>query len=327
MRIVILAVLALGLLASCKKVNVEGQYVPSSRNYTVESFLSSNLGQPEKVKFRIIDTLFNDTVITFGDGNELWFNPQDFTDAAGNKVVDSVIIRYTTLIRKSDYILADKPAVAENEALVSRGTYRIDFIKNNQQVKLTGATFKVPAVLGEELDPEMELFLPGTNSIGQFSWQQENLATTGILTLEFEGDSIPGDTNGNSFEMDKYAMAFLTDSIGWINIDKFYNSPEPKGLIRFTFPKNDAILLDEAAVYVVFKNFRGVMQAFREDDNHFVLDRVPFNEPIAVVAIAFEGIDVFGHVFEAETKAGFNANVTLTETTEQDLISQIHSVN
>ena len=121
-------------------------------------------------------------------------------------------------------------------------------------------------------------------------------------------------------------MVLRNDSLDWINCDKFYGLNVPKTDLRFTFSKEDVILLDDAELYVVFGNFRSVIQGYREDDNHFLVSNVPIDEPIGVAVVAFQGIDVFSATFLDVTKQGYNRQVTLNEPTENELVSAIRSL-
>lgn len=324
------AFVAILLSAACRKVNVDGIYTPSAETYLSSQFLQRQLPEPEKITIDI-DSAKGDTIIELLDGNELYFNPKHIKTKSGAAATGIVEVRYINLINKSDYIFAEKPSVAENELLISRGTYHLSIWKEDERLHIDSLTLKVPTVFGEDLDTEMEFFLPGTTLNGEFTWQQNTVPEAGDLSFEVQGDTIPRDTSSSDtitrfYERNKYVMVLRNDSLDWINCDKFYGLNVPKTDLRFTFSKEDVILLDDAELYVVFGNFRSVIQGYREDDNHFLVSNVPIDEPIGVAVVAFQGIDVFSATFLDVTKQGYNRQVTLNETTENELVSAIRSL-
>ncbi|TXC78809.1 hypothetical protein [Luteibaculum oceani] len=321
----IFTVFVLLSISSCKKLNVDGEYQPTSSTYKSEQFLSQRKQPLDTIKFEIKESQERDTIIVFPDGNQIRFNlKESIKDLWGNRITGNIEFHYKAALTHDEIIFEDKQTVANYEPLVSAGAYYFKVKKDGQTLKLENYEISLKVESPQDLDTEMEVFLPSETPNGQFTWQNETVPPESMRFL-FANDTV---TNPDSTISSRNYWAYsptLNDTLGWMNCDKFYNLNAPRTVYTLRFQQEDIQLLDDMAVYVVFKNFRGVMRAYRNGDQ-FELRSIPIGEPIYVAVVAFQGIDLYFASYSTTTRANHIDNVEMQEADEESVIQALKNL-
>lgn len=309
-------------LVSCKKLNVDGVYQPTSSTYRSEDFLAQRKQPIDTIKFNIKESQKRDTIIVFPDGNQIRFNlKESIKDLSGNRVTGDIEFHYKAALSHEEIIFEDKQTVANYEPLVSAGAYYFKVKKDGQTLKLENYEVAIKVDSEEELDTDMEVFFPSETPNGQFTWENETVPPESMNFL-FPGDTVMNpDSTFSSRNYWAYSPA-MNDTLGWMNCDRFYNLSAPRTVYTLRFAQDDIQLLDDMAVYVVFKNFRGVMRAYRNGDQ-FELRSIPIGEPIYVAVVAFQGIDLYFASYSTTTRPNHIDNVEMEEVDEELVIQAL----
>jgi hypothetical protein len=203
---------------SCKKDTTPNPDSPAPipSGIDLKNFFKSN--EASKVQTFTIDAA-NPISITGQNGTVITFSPYSFETPSGQNVTGNVTIQLIELFDKGEMILTNKPTMANFNGglapLVSGGEFKVTASQNGETLLLkNGASYYVEVDAPNGVDPNMELFY------------SENLGDT--LTWNV-ADSSALWGQGNTY------TGYFTN-LNWINLDYFYNSPNPQTTVTLQAP-------------------------------------------------------------------------------------------
>ncbi|MBS1510231.1 MAG: hypothetical protein JST86_05275 [Bacteroidetes bacterium] len=123
-------------------------------------------------------------VIEAAEGTRLLIPPSAFMDAEGKAVLGNVIISIEEYYKYADIVAAHLTTTSNDQQLETGGMIRLAAVYNNHEVQLrTGKAIQV-SMPTKNYDPQMELFLPETNSTTpQYAASQTRDLTTGSTSI------------------------------------------------------------------------------------------------------------------------------------------------
>lgn len=287
------------LVASCKKdtnyfVPDPGQQLDSAwtNNVTASSqvlILAKNL--EGSLTAQTINTA-TDTAITSGSGLQISF-PTNGLLLNGASLSGTVKVEYVLLQKKGDFIRYGVTTSTNRYPLESGGALHIKITSGGQP--LTVAANRKIAIRYRDAEPKqgMSIFYGNTSAVTNsllFDW---TLATDNSFVKVWDSASTNASARGYAIE---------TYKTGWVNVDRSIPSTQPRIEVKAVLP--DLFSNANTAVYMVFKNYRSVVQlsgnaALRT----FSFPNIPANEPVIFVAVSKVGSSYYLGVKEEKTAA------------------------
>ncbi len=291
--------ISLLLIASCKKDTNEfvpdpGQQLDSAwtNNVTVNSqvlILSKNL--QGSFTAQNINTA-TDTTVTSASGLQISF-PTNGLLLNGTALSGTVKVEYVLLQKKGDFIRYGVPTSSSKYPLESGGALHIRLTSNGQP--LTVANSRKIIIRYHDAEPKqgMSIFYGNSSTVTNsllFDW---TLANDNSFVKVWDSTSTYPAAKGYAVE---------TYRTGWVNVDRSIPSGQPRVEIKAVLP--DLFSNANSAVYMVFKNYRSVVQLSGNTSlRHFSFPNIPVNEPVIFVSISKVGSSYYLGVKEEKTVA------------------------
>lgn len=224
--IVMAAVLTLGL-TSCKKDKENGtDTATGTPNATqLNAFFSENV-EDNTQHFTV--NASTGAYLTGDHGTVVWILGGMLEDNSGNAITGNVDVELIEVYDRASMIFMNKPTMGQlpdgdHSALVSKGEYYLRITQNGNPVNANnGVIVKVPA----------------GNIVGQNNgmWLFEGEITGNDLLWIQEQDSVVAeqDSVGGQWGM---SYTILENQWGWTNVDRFYNDPRPKTILKAKLPE------------------------------------------------------------------------------------------
>ena len=254
--------------------NIPDQFNNYRKNTAIERFFSNN--QKTSQTF-IINAQTQNTLKGTG-GTIVKIAPNSFVNKNGEVVTGNVDFELKEVYQKSDMIFSNAHTVANDVPLISGGEMFMGATKNGEVLTLANdkpILIEVPAATGST--ESMQLFngKPDRNTV---NW---NLAGPNSVTPVLNTNS----STGQSYN-------FSSNSMNWLNCDKFNRSTKPSTKVTVRMPQQyDST---NTAIFIVFSGQNTVTKF----DNYNKLDRsmqsafdtkwysVPTGSDVTIVAIS-----------------------------------------
>jgi len=287
------------LIASCKKDTNEfvpdpGQQLDSAwtNNVTANSqvlILSKNL--EGSLTAQNINTA-TDTTVSSASGLQISF-PTNGLLLNGTALSGTVKVEYVLLQKKGDFIRYGVPTSTSKYPLESGGALHIRLTSSGQPITVASSRKIIIRYRDAEPKQGMSIFYGNapvvTNSL-LFDWA---LATDNSFVKVW--DSINTNPAAKGYAVETYRT-------GWVNVDRSIPSSQPRVEIKAVLP--DLFSNANSAVYMVFKNYRSVVQLSGNPTlRHFSFPNIPVNEPVIFVSISKVGSSYYLGVKEEKTTA------------------------
>jgi hypothetical protein len=301
---------------SCKKDKLE---VNNEEGYTsTKDFLNKHKATSEYFTF-------NDTVggvFTSAKGSIITVMPNSFVDGSGNPVTGNVTLEFKDVYHKSDMIFSDMyTTTISNTILKSGGMFFIRAKQGNITLKLnTGKKITVEQPLnGFNLDSSMNAFnfvAPDTNSFpAQQAWAPSATDTVNLLA--------------NNYIYSLYNFSSPIDSGTWCNSDNstyFASYPQTS----LTFQPTDDISVYGTNVFLVFPGINAMVHVYQDymgGTSNFIYSYAPQGLNCTMIAIGVKGLKLYYAKKDITITSNLSTSFTLTEISNDDLISLINSLN
>lgn len=149
--------------------------------------------------------------------------------------------------------------------------------------------------------------------------EEQNVNDT-IFKNDFEATI--NDTNINKVKTaDIRQYIFSTSRLGWINCDRFYNSPKPR--IDFYVDCGNYTELD---IKLVFHSFKAILDNSGSQTNH-KFSNIPNDEAITIVAVKKINNDTFISLTESNTNIKSISNLAFEKVTMDKLKQKLEQLN
>ncbi len=321
MRFLVFYILVVVVAIACKKLDVNGEYVPSSRAYTTQEFF--DLYEPQPGYFNVIlDSSANPPKQEVAIGEyTVSFYPDSVYRLDGSPYKGRAMVKFLPLTKPSDFIFTSRPTETKFDLLESAGAFHIMLLdKDSAELRTECISLEYPYPSMSDSSEALQLFVPATRDNGTPIWEVADTSQGSLSVLIDNIDSVEVDSNFNCEGVCKIQAQFNNSTgLNWINCDAFWSSTAAKKDMVFRFDDSEDLVLDDAFVVVIFKDIRSVMQAYRVEKNKYVVRNIPVDLDIAVVAVAFEGISLYAGTAEHNTSGGSTVGITLQETTESEV--------
>ncbi|MBK8089710.1 MAG: hypothetical protein IPK31_18280 [Chitinophagaceae bacterium] len=287
------------LIASCKKDTNEfvpdpGQQLDSAwtNNVTANSqvlILSKNL--EGSLTAQNINTA-TDTTISSASGLQISF-PTNGLLLNGTALNGTVKVEYVLLQKKGDFIRYGVPTSTNKYPLESGGALHIRLTSNSQPITVASSRKIIIRYRDAEPKQGMSIFYGNTPVVTNsllFDW---TLATDNSFVKVWDSTNTYPAAKGYAVE---------TYRTGWVNVDRSIPSSQPRVEIKAVLP--DLFSNANSAVYIVFKNYRSVVQLSGNPTlRHFSFPNIPVNEPVIFVSVSKVGSSYYLGVKEEKTAA------------------------
>ncbi len=300
-----LAILALGIglavFTGCDKDENGG---PAVNNEIANDFFAAK-ATPEQ-GFTIDNS--SEQVINTSGGMTVTVPANAFTDKDGNAVTGDIDFDIIEIYEKSDMIFSEKPTISNGNVLISGGEFSFTATKDGEELQLKDNTTINVNSPTSSMDPSMSLFIGGEDpATGEFNWEQ-----------------LFGNNQLDSANSQAAIYVFDIDTLGWINVDKFYGG----STTSITVNLEEGFTIDQAHTFVVFDNLQSVIGLYGAGSaTSYTPSNMPLSEDITVLCVAAKD----GRLYVAEESLTITTNATVdlsfSEMTEEQLETLIESMD
>lgn len=280
-----------GLFMACKN---DDPVDPTGKS--LKQLFESNRKQNQQ--FQV--TASSATTITGEQGTKVTIPGNAFTDKSGNPVTGTVIVEMQEIFSKGEMILSGKPTMAKGGyPLISGGEIFLNAMQNNDTLILNKLVqVQVPT---QTVDTEMSIFVGSTDADGNFVWDWSDTAFFQQGTVYF----------------------FSTDTLGWINIDKYYYSPNAT-TVTVNLPAGFSSATSD--VNLVDNDEATVLSLRTEDPSVYTIDRIPEGANMTLLVVSEKD----GKLHLSRTNIIVSANMLVSpvmeEVSEQEILNYLKTL-
>lgn len=314
----LLAVASALFIISCKKEEAITPVTNNSSPTSLSGFFTGN-EQAAKQIFTINANAFQ--TVTGVKGTKLYIPANTFKTSTGALASGNIKIELIEVQSKADMILLNKTTTSNGKLLISGGEISIKAFKNENQLTLannnSGISVQMPS--NNPNDYNMILFSGRPTTTGDVNW---NLTGLNGPNNVVQPDSLPG--GGYYFWVGSDSIP-TDDSLGWINVDRFYNNPNNS---HITINAPSGFDNTNSRVSVFFNNLYSVAPLeWKTGTNSWGTQSyttgLPVGEQIKVIFISEVNGQFYSSITPVTISANMSLNITPTKTTSTQLTSDL----
>jgi len=309
--------------SSCEK-EIETVIIPSNINSSpsfsqINKFFEDNLD--EATQTINVNSSASNQSITSDKGIVYTFGSNTFINTLGIPVSGSFNIELVEALTKKEMMLLNRPTFTHSgQLLVSGGVVYLNATQNGQQLSINDNEPVMVSIPTNNYIP-MDFFEGSFDNQGGFGWD------------ESEDDTVTINTNNDGQDTtwleNIFSYNFEIDSIGWINCDYFYNSPDPLTQVEVVLP--DTFNGNNSAVFIYYSDINSVASlSDYDEDGTFDLGAsysTPIGMDVTFVVIS-ESNSTFYYTFVTSTITQDHVEVigSLTSATEAELEALLNNL-
>jgi len=294
---VLVLVMAL-LFAACEpEISFVKEKIPAS----LDGFYQKQRGVTQP--FSISNT--SGGVITTSKGGKIYLPANGFETLSGGAVSGSVDISVKEILTPQDMIFNNIPTTSGGLLLESGGMYNIKVTKDNQPLRLKAGNFLrivLPNIPGTDMNG-MQVFNGRADAKGDVDW-------------------VPNNAPGNFVVRDSIMFSnssLFTDSINWINCDKFINDPT----VPYTVYPGNAPSNDSTNVFVHLTGLNSIVKMnWTQGLSYFKSDNL-LAVPSTLVGISIKNGQLYASLKAVNVQAGQSVTLNFTAYTESELKAKL----
>lgn len=297
--------------------------VKTIKDYTFDK------GQVEKVMDKLaskseVKTIksINDLPFYAKNGTKIWVTADDLYFPNGTKATYPFDLEVLELLTPQDMILHDKPTVSNGALLTTGGELYIKATKNNQELNINNyynnAVIQMPS---QNIVSDMALFNGSISPTGFINWQidnkerpQQGIPQNRILIMQDSSRNNPKDS------IAKKNYVIFPTSLGWINVDKFYQytGVKTKLTLSSAYPA-----LENIQIFLFFPNIKSIMRVYGN-----VSGEIPVGETLKIISVAVTTDEkIFLFTKDVTITDGEIIDIKLVPTTQQELNSYLQGLH
>ena len=280
------------ILAGCQP---ENSFTREDVQTSVEDFYKKN--RITEQSYTVSST--SGEVKTTAAGNRIYIPDNAFVTKTGTPVTGDISINVKEYLSPYDMILNNMPTMSDGVPLESGGEFKISATKNNQELELASGKFLRIQMAKGSNNNGMQVFNGTEDAQGNVNWtlnQTPGNIVVGDSTL-FAGPSL------------------FSNSMGWLNCDKFYNEPTVKFRANpVNAPSGDSI---NVFVHLTGKNTI-VKMSWTRGLPYFESDKL-LAVPSTFVGISVRNGRFYAGFAAANVKDGGSVTLNFSPYTEKEL--------
>lgn len=308
----IIPILSLALFStSCKKdKNEPTPSNPAATNTSiVGQFFTNNLAS-EKQTFTLNATTGG--YIYGAKGGMLYFQPNSFVTSSGATVTGMIDIELIEVYDKATMIKLNKTTTSNGQLLVSGGEWKVSASQNGNPLSLAPGMNYSGQIPTANPNMNMSLFYANESANGNLDWiPADSLNFTDSVAVMQDSVGFVYDFNGST--------------LGWINVDMFYNDPNPKTTVRVVTPNGHDN--SNTIVLIHFSSLNAAANMWYETPvNNFTTSNIPTGLAVTFIVIS----EINGQYYSAFVPATISNNhvetVTMNATTAAAIANDINNL-
>lgn len=290
------------LVTSCQKEEIIPPPTPTS---SLGSVFTNNRNDA-KQSFTLNAAVYNQ--FTGANGVKIMIPANSFEYANGDLVSGTINVSLIEILDQSSMILMNMPTTSDGTILVSGGQLQLTATQNGSMIYLADNAAISVMVPTDNYDPQMQLFAGTTDTEGNIDWSLSVDSTGTADSVGFVPDSTGGGSGGGYFYFE-----WDDPSLGWINCDYFYGSPDPLSTISITLPTGYDYT--NSYVFVHFSSINSVGNANWDFNSAFTFQNTPIGTQVTIVCISEIDGDYFSALVPVTVTANIVVPVTMSATT------------
>ncbi|MET3127044.1 hypothetical protein ABID42_002150 [Arcicella rosea] len=258
-----------------------------------------------------------DFSFTTKKGTTIKANKYDFMLPNGDWVDYPVDIEIQELYTPADMILNRVSTVSNGKMLITGGQVNISVSKDGKPLVLNpyNNTFSINIPTPGYADPTMKVFYGNEQSNGTVDWQPA------VMQQEQQqpADTTKKDSIVTKMYFEEGHYKIFPTQIGWINVDKFMNSPVEKTVLKFT-SKTPAI--GSIFIFLYFDKIKSVMEVYNGSAKE-----IPVGEHIKLVCYAVsEDENLFSFFKDFNVAVDQSIEIQLEKTTKEEFLKYLQGL-
>lgn len=250
----------------------------------VNDYVASRKAEDQSFKVSASST----ETFTTKAGTKITVPANAFKKLNGDQATGEIEVKVVEIFKKSDMMKSNRPTMSDGKVLISGGEFSFAAYTTAGDSLLLddGMSLTVEAPMNPNTETGMTLFAGEIDQDDQFNWEQ--------LTI----DSVRVINQGN--------YVFDTDTLGWINIDKFYNTTTT----TITINLGTGFTTEKALTYIIFNNINSILSPSNYNgtigENSYEQSLMPLGDDITIICLA----EKLGKLYLAELDATVSADAT-----------------
>lgn len=251
-------------------------------------------------------------------GTKIYFDRNSFNVKGSDKIT----LELKELYNIQDLIKNNIRTLTENNDLLeSSGVIFLNFKRNGEDINLAGNS-RIQVRFPVKFSNQDKLFSGEMDSTGQMSWSESESYFTVLrfdkqyqidmphdVTLDSLPyyqelwriqDSIYEKTIGRYDRIEKKVGTSLSfNKLGWINIDKFVESPT-----KTDFNLTNSLDMEGLVIYALYEDLDSFISFYPDETNNIILTDVPVVDKTFLIAVGTKDGQLFGQkLFVGENKS------------------------
>lgn len=291
MKRILFILITIAVLIACQK-EISGFLTQTQTSSSLQQFFKKNEASLQTFTAKSNSS----TSFTTSKGVQISFAQNSFVTLNNQPVTGDVSIEVKEILTPGDMILNGLPTQSNGSVLESGGEFFVKATQNGQTLKLaSGKTIQMQVPKLQAGTPTgMQVFRADTSG-GTVNW-------------------VPNTTPQNSVATDSFGYFLLrSDSLSWLNIDKFANDPK----INYTVTSGNTPNFDSTTVFI-FLNSKNSVFALPRAGNKFYSDKIIAGSATIIGFCAINGKYYFSMTAVTLQDGGSTA-LNLSESSEAEM--------
>lgn len=244
------------------------------------------------------------------------------TLANGTPVTDDIKIMFRDIYKKSDMLFSRMPTVTTfGKLLKSGGEFFINVNSNGVPLQIAN---------GKKIEVAMPVANTGELDDGQFAFMIPDSVRVDSAQMPNNGGWMPTErgfvsSNSINYIFSLYTFSGTSDSGTWCNSDNAYffnTSPLTKLTLN---PKDDPVQY-KTDVFLLFKNVAAMVHVY-QSLGKYPYDYAPVGFECTMVAVGVKDGKLYSSFVPITITENQSVDFTLSETTEDDLLTQLKALD
>jgi hypothetical protein len=286
------------------------------------------------------------SVLTGRKGTKISIDPNDLITESGKPLGKNIEVELKELVNQGQLLRSNAQTISDGRLLISGGAYFIGMTSNGEQLRLKEGK-KLIVQFPKLSDKEMTLFYGQRNDLGQMNWQKA-AETFKQTRPPVNTDSFDPVSENSKPKSDIEAIMDYVDSgynptpeekekiiqqrknyivsqkvydqigigkLGWINCVRFLEVENTTELYAGFNPQDS---IENANVYLVFKDINSVIQAHYYSDKSPQFENMPIGYKARLIAYTVKDEKVFAYSNDLTITKGQKLTLNLKEISDND---------
>jgi hypothetical protein len=334
---IVFLLITASVFTSCKKDDIKPDIVqeqttptgqsPTTNTTTAFSSSMGNLFKDNRNDAKQVFTISAQSggIINGNKGSKISFDPYSFKDKNGQIITTgNVTVELIEALNYKDMLLinVETTSTVDGNKLVlkSGGQVKITATSNGEELDIVPGTttLDVPTT---NFDAEMEVFVGEENDAGVVTWTPADTTPVAVPSQTIAPVSVNTIDSTQVNSIIYYSIQIK--NLGWINCDRFYNTPTTNGKIILPEGCN----YTNTMAWIVFSSINSIINVNVGESNECILYNMPLNMSAKIVVLSEISKDNYTYSITPLTISNnFSQQITTTSISLTDFETEVNGL-